>query len=287
MVSPHIYQKLASISWLVKLKKKYDVFQQFVFQLQRTSVKYQRQYFPPSQKNASHFAVMCVKRPEYVTLTIANINSLHYYNSAHTVTLFADSICQRAFNTQKNQLDYPNQVQVINQFKKLNDPWQFAKVETLILAAQKDMILMDADSVWHADPMVDRRKVTFLVEAYRVNQHPVEKKLADHIFKNLPWKKYTHYVTGFVSLPSQFLTMRLKQKLRSYTRKIYRAKMTFIQEPAEQDSYRRLAEEIGVSYAVQEMIPANFITTLKASDGPGNTSIVQSLYYGCANQIGH
>ena len=48
---------------------------------------------------------------------------------------------------------------------------------------------------------------------------------------------------------------------------------------------KRIAEEIGVNLAVQTLIPREKITTLKESDGPNDRHIMQSLYYGCINNV--
>lgn len=285
MLPSKLYHFLASFPLLVTIKKHLDRFFHGVFELKAVFVKQWRQIFPKYASQSHHFAVMCVKRPAYAELVIKNINSLHYHNPAHQVTVFADRVCAKMLQQSVKRLHYPEQVHVVNYFKTLKYPWQYAKVETLIEAALRQMILMDADSIWHADPHIDPQKVMFLVKAYAVKDHPSEKQVVTVLFRKPAWKRYVHYVTGFVSIPSPYMTPQLVKKMRAYVRKMYMSKFTFLKDPAERASFQRLAEEIAVSFAVQECIPKKMITTLKEVDGPGNTAVLQSLYYGCANQI--
>ncbi|HSW90183.1 MAG TPA: hypothetical protein VLH19_04910 [Patescibacteria group bacterium] len=217
-----------------------------------------------------------MKRPEYVALAIRNINSLHFYNPTHKVKVYVDAICKKAFLSRKKDIDYPNTVECVEFFSNKNQPWQYMKIEALIEASKQSAYLVDADTRWFADPVVSDKKMTFLVFANYVDDNQMERNLITSVFHKKKWGVYGHYVSGFVSIPQRFMTLNLKQKLRAYVRKIY--------ENTEGET-RRLSEELAISYAVQSLYLKRQITTLKASDGPGDRHIMQSMYYGCSNRI--
>jgi hypothetical protein len=220
-----------------------------------------------------HFLILCVKRPEYVPLTIRNINSLHLQSTGNTVTVYADSVCSPVFERQLRKLDYPGRVQIVNRFEDDRRPWQLLKVEALMHAARKDWILVDADTIWHAQPVIDKTKITFLVKAYRFGDIEAERAfLVESGKKDL--LSAPHFVTGFVSIPSRFYSDSLHRQCVEWTQRVFG-----------QASLRRISEEIGVNIAVQSSFPLTNLTALKQSDGPNDTEIMQSLYYGCTNNI--
>ena len=58
-------------------------------------------------KTSLEFAMLCIRRPVYVDLAVASVNSLHYHNSAHRVRLYLDSTCMTAYEKLQKKLDYP------------------------------------------------------------------------------------------------------------------------------------------------------------------------------------
>ena len=171
------------------------------------------------------------------------------------------------------RFDYPGLVDVVNRFGAEKDPWQFQKVACLMEASRNGWVLVDADTIWHGEPEIDPRKVTLLVKAYDFGKNKAESEFLakNGMTKALSWP---HFVTGFVSLPPAFYSEKLAQMTVEWTRKAF-----------SDERLKRISEEIGVNIAVQTLIPREKVTTLKQIDGPNDTYIMQSLYYGCVNEI--
>jgi len=220
-----------------------------------------------------HFAILCVKRTEYVALAVRNINSLHLQNAGNRVTVFADRRCADALDRVHRRLDYPRQVDVVDRFGNDSRPWQLLKVEALMEAAREGWILVDADTIWHDQPVVDPQRITFLVRAYDFGEVAAERAFLA-TWRRLDLLEAPHFVTGFMSIPSRCYSDALRASCLEWTARVF-----------EDPKLKRISEEIGVNIALQSAFPREQITTLKASDGPNDKAIMQSLYYGCTNQI--
>jgi len=259
-----VFQITKRIAWLLKRKMKRVV----------------RHFVQASYKDVYSFAILCVKKSVYVDMAIDNINSLHYLNPNHTVTIYCDTICFEYLSKRKNYFDYKEKVtfrKIENDFKISEKPWQYNKIETLIEASKNDQILTDADGIWHNDPVVDKGKITLLVIVNKIKDKPLELDLAQKIIAGNSVTEFNHYVSGFVSLPSKFLNFKLENELRLFNDKI--------QSTATNDELRRLSEELSVSLAIQNNYRQKDIAVLKNEDGPGDKKSLESFYYGCLNQI--
>ncbi len=124
-----------------------------------------------------------------------------------------------------------------------------------------------------------------LVIASVIQESKNESLLVEQIFSKPEWKRFKHYVTGFVSIPSHFMTEKLAHDIRLFNEKIITHPLSFISNEDERNSTRRLAEELGINLALQSNITPELITTLKTEDGPGSKKSLESLYYGCLNQV--
>jgi hypothetical protein len=219
------------------------------------------------------FCILCVKRPAYALLAVKNVNSLHFLHPGYRIRIMTDDAGSAAINKLLGRFDYPGMVEVINRFGSSGEPWQFQKVSCLMEAGRNGWILVDADTIWHHEPGVDPGKVTFLVKAYDFGKNEAEKEFLskNNMKRALGWP---HFVTGFVSLPSAFYSEELANLTMEWTRKVFTDR-----------NLKRISEEIGFNLAVQSLIPEDRITTLKQSDGPNDKNIMQSLYYGCINEI--
>ena len=219
------------------------------------------------------FCILCVKRSAYAWLAVKNVNSLHYLYPGYQIRIMTDDECARAMDRLKAKIDYPDMVQVINRFGRQKEPWQFQKVNCLMESSKNGWVLIDADTIWHSEPKIDHAKVTLLVKAYDFGKNDAEK---DFLARNGLAKAFAwpHFVTGFVSLPTAFYSEELAQLTLEWTKK------AFLDE-----RLKRISEEIGVNLAVQTLIPREKLATLKESDGPNDRNIMQSLYYGCINEI--
>jgi hypothetical protein len=219
------------------------------------------------------FCILCVKRPAYVRLALQNVNSLHFLDHGYRVTIMTDEICGRELARLRKGFDYPSMVEVLEEFKNDNEPWQNQKVRCLLEAARRGWVLVDADTIWHELPRINPENVTFLTKAYLFGENADEKDflVSNGMAEACTWP---HYVTGFVSLPPAFCSTELGDLCLSWTRKIF-----------EDPKLRRLSEEIGLNLAIQSLVPRNRIATLKETDGPNDRNIMESLYYGCRNEI--
>jgi hypothetical protein len=164
-------------------------------------------------------------------------------------------------------------VEVMNRFGKSSEPWQVQKVNCLMNASRNGWVLVDADTIWHGEPIIEQNKVTFLVKAYSFEESEDERHFltTNELEKAHKWP---HYVTGFVSLPPAFYSEELATLSLYWTRKAF-----------SEQKLKRISEEIGVNVAIQLLIPRDRIVTLKKIDGPNDRNIMQSLYYGCSNKI--
>lgn len=219
-----------------------------------------------------NFCILCVKRLAYARLAAKNVNSLHFLYPGYRIHIVTDDICETALG-KVGQFDYSDMVEVINRFGRGNEPWQFQKVECLMDASRNGWILMDADTIWHGEPKADPEMVTLLVKAYDFGAKEDEK---DFLSKNdmtraLSWP---HFVTGFVSLPPALYSEQLASLAMEWTKRAF-----------SDVRLKRISEEIGVNLAIQTLVPREKITTLKETDGPNDRYIMQSLYYGCVNDI--
>lgn len=280
-----LYRFFSSFSVLVRMKKWIDgLFYALYWLRKKIRVRTRKWTSFPSIAPAYIFAILCVKRVEYVDLAIRNINSLHFHNPRHTCVIFADTTCSQAFASKRRLLDYP-EVTALRTISPKGEPWQYTKVDALIRASSMGAILIDADSFWYSTPEIDTGKITLLVSAYTVGDNEFESQIVRRLFRKKALLSYTHYVTGFVSIPKRFMTPKFQKRLRAYVRKLYESPLNFLPNEETRQSFRRLAEEMATSYVSQEMVPQAKITTLKTTDGPGDRKIMQSLYYGCSNQI--
>ncbi len=281
----NLYQYLSQFQILVLLKNNLDRLELEFFKMRQVVRREVRKILPNRKSDSYKFAILCVKRTAYVYLAIQNINSLHFFNSTHLVTLYVDQPCLSAFKKMRGKLHYPTKVRPTLFIKSKNQPWQLSKIDVLIEASKKDQILTDADGIWRADPKISSEKVTLLVPAYPFRSNKLEKKLLASLNPSKKWLMYTHFVTGFVSIPSRFMTAQLARDCQAISKKIFSRKFPFSHTKAEADVLARLAEEIAVSIAIQKNVDTNNITTLKLSDGPSDRKILQSMYYGCTYKI--
>ncbi len=255
------------------LKGVISFFRASVDLIKRRKRRFLRTFSKNSEAGYS-FAILAVKKTAYIDMAIDNINSLHYINPNHHVTLYCDTACLEYVSGKKDKLDYPQKVAIIDSYGKEDRPWQESKIDTLIDASRKGMILTDADGIWHEDPIVDPEKITMLVIVNKIKEKVDELQLVETLFKK-EWGDFTHYVTGFVSIPSRLMTEEVAADMRSFNALIF----------TEGKGLKRLSEELSINLALQSHYPAELFSTLKDEDGPGSTSSLQSLYYGCLNEI--
>lgn len=260
-----------------------QVLRDFIFWIKRKYRKtWQRQ---GDQSKGKIFYILVVKRPAYVHLALKNVNSLHFQNQNHHVHILCDPVCAAEFAKLKSRLDYPERVEIVESFPDDGTPWQFLKIRTLFQAARAGAVLIDADTIWHDEPRFDSQKVVFLVRAYAFSEQPLEAFALREILARPQWLDRPHYVTGFVSIPSEFASSEMEAEALRLTKLLFELKSAPGQTASAIKSLNRVSEEIGVGLAVQAHVPQDRITTLKNHDGPGDQDTMESLYYGCINQV--
>ena len=242
-------------------------------------------YFLLSDKNGYTFAILCIKRIVYVDMVIDNINSLHFHNHNHEIIIYCDSICAEYLHSKKSKFNYLRQVIIKNICGVATKPWQYYKVDAVIEASRQNAILIDADGIWHEDPVIKRDVITLLVLAHKISDNLEEKQLITYEFGMAEWVNFNHYVTGFISIPSRFMNEKLANDMRIYNNKIFTSPLNFIDNNESKHRLRRLSEEIAINLALQSNFFKEEISTLKNEDGPGSKKSLQSLYYGCCNNV--
>jgi len=188
-------------------------------------------------------------------------------------------------NTKINKFHYLDNVTIINTYQNSVKPWQYYKIETLIVASRQGAILTDADGIWHDDPIIDMDKITLLVENKKIKDSDKEVLLVENVFMKSEWLDFSHYVTGFVYIPSYYMTEKVVADLRINNDIIHSNHLNFIIDVNERDSLRRLSEELSINFTLQSNYPSILFETLKKDDGPGSKTSLQSLYYGCFNNV--
>ena len=133
--------------------------------------------FQPVLLNNNTFFILCIKKTIYADMVIENINTLHYLNSNHKISIYCDTLCYEYLKSKKNKFDYLNNVEIINSYQIAGQPWQYYKIETLIIASKQGAVLTDADGIWHDDPIFDKDKITLLVVANKIKENENEKEI--------------------------------------------------------------------------------------------------------------
>lgn len=235
-------------------------------------------------KNSYTFAITCVKRDVYVKLIIKHINSLHYINPTHKFIIYCDNRCYNKILIKKKWLDYPAQTEFKNIYGMGEKPWQYYKIETVIDAGKNSFISVDADEIWYGDPEISNNKITFLVASAKFSNNTSENLLIEKLYKK-EWTEFYHYNTGFLSIPSRFMTDKVADDIRNLFSKLFTNDLAFISDKNGAMESHRISEEIAINLAIQSNYLSDNITSLKNIDGPKNTNVIQSLYYGCNNRI--
>jgi len=253
--------------------------------IKRKSKKIKRVFIKETFDQSYGFAISCTKKLVYADMTIKNINSMHYLNPESKYVIYCDEICFNYLNKKKFWLDYPKQTEFKKNDSEGDKTWQEYKTEMLIDASKKDLVCVDADAIWHSEPKLDRNKITFLLISRKMKEKEGEKFLMESFFKNKDWAEFYHYTTGFLSMPSKFVTPKFTSDCSKYLKMILNEKFGSLNQE-EQNSLHRLSEQIAMNIAVQTNYPPEQIETLKPpKGGPKDTNILQSLYYGCANNV--
>ena len=78
---------------------------------------------------------------------------------------------------------------------------------------------------------------------------------------------------------------KLASDMRIYNNKIFSSHLNFIDNTELKHRLRRLSEEIAINLALQSNFVKEEFSTLKKEDGPGSKKSLQSLYYGCLNNV--
>lgn len=235
--------------------------------------------------NTCNFSMVVVKRLPYVNMAIGNINSLHYQNHRHNIEIYADSLCANELRHLKNKFDYPQQVIVTDEFSDGAKPWQYYKIEAIIKSAKKNQILIDADGIWHQDPIVDRNKITFQVSPLKVKEKKEEFEVVKKIFNKPEWGEFRYYTSAFVSIPSKHMSADVEEKTREYLNILFNHGYDFLDSQEERDQQKRQSEQFAINLALLTAYPAELFSVLKTEDGPKNKDFVQPLYYGTTNKI--
>ena len=278
-ISAQLYNLLSHNNFLVSIKRQYDLIERVVYIFRQRIRKHNRFFFPERTvyKTPHIFGILAVKKTEYVEMAIFCINSLHFLNPTHRVRVYCDTVCYKYFQQYQKALDYPNKVEILHFFKKKEKAWQESKLETCLDISMLDGILVDADSRWYSEPILEEGCVYFLVEAYPFRDSPLEMKILASMFKKTRKNVSMHHVTGFVKIPKKFITKKFTTDLWSiYSR---------LNKVAKDGEMKRLREELTLNIALQLHVPKNKIKTLKKIDSPGNKDVLLSYYYGCWNRV--
>lgn len=252
--------------------------------IQRISKVIWRKYFPHNTTHVYTFAALCVKKIEYCELIIRQANSLHYFNPHHIFVIYADTICKNRLESKKHRFDYPKQITIKDRFGTATRSWTHYKMEMRIENSRLGGIDIDADMIWHSDPIIDRSRPIMFAPAFIFKENKTQSDLIINLFKKPAWLEYTHFVSAFVSIPSQFMTDKLAQDARNYVKMILDDPLTFIEDQDSRDELKRVSEEMAICFALQSNYPGA-IRALKADGNKKNKEVLETIYYGCEQKI--
>lgn len=240
------------------------------------------------QEPAATMAMLCIRRPVYVDMAVASINSLHYRNPAFRVLLHTDAVCSEAFEKRKRRLDYPQRVLRLDVADEASTPWQFTKLDVVLRMSSEGIAFVDADSRWHADPapLISGSKAMFLVVVNAFGTVDWERSLVSRELRRPEWSGLLHFNTGFISIPSGLFTEEFAAFCRSLMRQIFELPDDRGLSEVQNRLRKHTCEEVALSIAAQTCIGADRISPLKTSDGPGNRKVLESYYYGALNRDG-
>lgn len=255
-----------------------QIFKRFLFFIKRKFKKLF--YHTPFNTKTILIGMLAIRKKEYVDLAIQSINSLHYQNPTNEVLLHLDSFCYSYFIKKQKKLDYPSHVHVILIEDNTNEPWQFTKLKVILDLSQKNIPFVDADSFWHDDISKYLSETpTFLVIVNKFKEVEKEKELIQLLSQEDKWLEFYHFNVGFVYIPAKYFSLDFYKFCYDIINNI----KSLLNENKINTNTFRLCEEITLSIAAQVFF--NSITTLKETDGPGNTHIVESFYYGCTHGV--
>jgi hypothetical protein len=232
-------------------------------------------------------AMLCIRRPVYIALGIASINSLHYQNARHRVLVHVDDACFEELQSQRRKLDYPSMVEPIRLNDDSSRPWQFTKLDVVLDMASRGIPFVDADSRWHTDPapLIPRDLVMFLVVVNEIGAVASERLLTVDTLCRPEWVGFSHFNTGFISVPARLYSEDFASEARRLARLIHESPYDERFTDEQKRMFRHTSEELALSLAVQAVIGRARISTLKEEDGPGSRSRLESYYYGALNRI--
>ncbi len=272
-----------------------------IFFIRRKSKKFSYNFQPIQPEQPSYtFSIICVKRTAYVPLAINNINSLHFHSPSHTVRLYCDALCFAEAQKMKRKLDYPQQVDIIRFWERVDYPWQYCELD--VLRANKsleDVYFVDADTVWLRSPQISSDKITFYVKDRLFRDSHNETVLMKQFFDRENYLNYGHYNTSLLALPKKFHSDKFIDTWLDFTQKILEIKYLPAVNEQNLTHLNRLAEQIGASLAVQINFNGEDIVTLQARGQPSNldyyylglknhtdfNQILSSSYFGVNNEV--
>lgn len=255
-----------------------QIYKRFIFFIKR---KYRKFFhYPSSSTRAISIGMLAIRKKVYVDLAIQSINSLHYQDPKTEVLLHLDTFCYSYFLKKQKKLDYPKCVHPIQIEDNTNEPWQFTKLKVILELSQKNIPFVDADSFWHDNiSKYLSEKPTFLVIVNKFKEVEKEKELIQLLSQEEKWLEFYHFNVGFVYIPAKYFSVDFHNFCYKLINNI---KQLFSENKIDSKTFR-LCEEITLSIAAQVFFES--ITTLKETDGPGNTHIIESFYYGCTHGV--
>ena len=125
-----------------------------------------------------------------------------------------------------------------------------------------------------------------LAHAHNFADRPNEVATLTRLFPDRKdYLTFRHCVAAFVSMPTNFMTDKVANDMRRINDVIFTCPFAFLATDKERGEARRLSEEFAVNLAIQGNYTQDDLFVLKAKDGWGNKNILQSLYYGCGEEI--
>jgi len=249
-----------------------------VFYLKRKTKKY---FFSQQSQYSVTVGMLAIRKKDYIDLAIDSINSLHYYNSNNKVILYIDNTLSTYFNKKSRYLDYPDHVKTSIVQDNISEPWQFTKMRVVLDLSHNGIPFVDADSIWHSDisEYFSSDKTTFLVKINKFSDHTDENRLISDILQKPIWGDLYHFNIGFIYIKPTIIT----DEFKSFCSNLMYSLLELRNNNVIPYTIFRTCEEMTLSIAAQ--LFDNDIITLKDTDGPGDTFLIESIYYGCQKGI--
>ena len=216
-----------------------------------------------------NFCILCINSTDYADMSIENINSLHYFNNSHNVTIYADALCADFLRSKFGLIDYPSRVSILEFWDSFDGPWQRAKIEVFLLnKGHRDVVVLDADVIWTSPPFFDLKKISFAFSEGPLKAQNRNFELLCMVFPFRDFGKVTHYNTSIISIPLKFHVDEFEILWLELYDQIRLGSNSRLGTEQLEPSFLRISEQLACSISVADLFCSEIVSVQKDGEGP-------------------